>query len=207
MSEGTQMTYVPAEQRRREFVEAAARVIAERGVAGATTRRIAEAAGAPAATLHYCFRNKEEIFYELFKQQAERIEEKAGYGSAGEGLGATATRLLEEIVAWYLSEPDYCRSQVELLMWSIKQAKSADLAVRAYEIHAKIYSEVLRHGLAPGDDESLVEPFAYQIALTSDGLALQWFTYQDDAKLRSAMELAAETLSALADKRRVKANV
>jgi AcrR family transcriptional regulator len=201
------MTYVPAEQRRREFVEAAARVIAERGVAGATTRRIAEAAGAPAANLHYAFRNKEEIFYELFKQQAERIVEKVRYGNAGDGLGATATRLLEEIVSWYLSEPDYSRAQMELLMWSIKQPQYADMAVRAYEIHAKNYSEVLRHGMAAGDDESLVEPFAYQIALASDGLALQWFTYQDDDRLRSAMELAAETLSALADKRRVIATI
>ena len=41
------MARVSAEQRRRELVDAAVRVIAEHGVPGATTRRIADAAGAP----------------------------------------------------------------------------------------------------------------------------------------------------------------
>ncbi|MCY1159340.1 MAG: TetR family transcriptional regulator [Citricoccus sp.] len=52
---------VPAEQRRGEFIEAAARVIARDGVERATTRRIAEEAGAPLAALHYCFHSKDEL--------------------------------------------------------------------------------------------------------------------------------------------------
>ena len=52
---------VPADQRREEFVEAAARVIAREGVDRATTRRIAEEARAPLAALHYCFRSKDEL--------------------------------------------------------------------------------------------------------------------------------------------------
>ncbi|HRO30702.1 TetR/AcrR family transcriptional regulator [Citricoccus sp.] len=52
---------IPAEQRREEFIEAAARVIAQEGVERATTRRIAQEAGAPLAALHYCFHSKEEL--------------------------------------------------------------------------------------------------------------------------------------------------
>lgn len=52
---------IPAEQRREEFIEAAARVIAHEGVDRATTRRIAQEAGAPLAALHYCFHSKEEL--------------------------------------------------------------------------------------------------------------------------------------------------
>lgn len=53
---------IPAAQRREEFIEAAARVIAHEGVERATTRRIAQEAGAPLAALHYCFHSKAELF-------------------------------------------------------------------------------------------------------------------------------------------------
>ncbi|WP_009480696.1 TetR/AcrR family transcriptional regulator [Rhodococcus sp. JVH1] len=195
------MAHVPAEQRRHLFVEAAVRVIAQHGVSGATTRKIAEEAGAPPATLHYCFRSKEEIFYELFKQQAEKIEEKADYGLEGEGLAAASARLLNEIVAWYRSDPDYTRAQMELLMWSIRQPQYPDLAVRSYDIHEKLFAEVLRHGLAEGEDESLVDLLAEQIPAVADGLSLQWFTYQDDDKLQRGMEFAAQSFAALIEQR------
>ncbi|MCI9889829.1 TetR/AcrR family transcriptional regulator [Micrococcales bacterium 31B] len=60
------MARISAEERRVDFVRAAATVIATQGVASATTRRIAEAANAPLATLHYCFRNKEELMAEVY---------------------------------------------------------------------------------------------------------------------------------------------
>ncbi|MBO2006846.1 TetR family transcriptional regulator [Serratia marcescens] len=37
-------------------------MITEHGVANATTRRIAEAAGSPLASLHYVFHTKDELF-------------------------------------------------------------------------------------------------------------------------------------------------
>ncbi|WP_280447927.1 TetR family transcriptional regulator, partial [Nocardia cyriacigeorgica] len=49
------------------MVAAAVRVIAARGVDVATTRRIAEEANAPLATLHYCFATKELLFAAVFE--------------------------------------------------------------------------------------------------------------------------------------------
>lgn len=60
------MARISAEDRRSEFVRSAARVIANHGVAAATTRRIAEEANAPLASLHYCFRNKDELLQEVY---------------------------------------------------------------------------------------------------------------------------------------------
>lgn len=61
-----EMARVPTAERRLQFVEAAARVIANDGVTAATTRRIASEAGAPLAALHYCFRNKDELLEEVY---------------------------------------------------------------------------------------------------------------------------------------------
>ncbi|WP_309072193.1 TetR family transcriptional regulator [Arthrobacter sp.] len=60
------MARVPTAERRLQFVEAAARVIANDGVNAATTRRIAMEAEAPLAALHYCFRNKDELLEEVY---------------------------------------------------------------------------------------------------------------------------------------------
>ena len=60
------MARISAEDRRCEFVRSAARVIADHGVAAATTRRIAAEANAPLASLHYCFRNKDELLQEVY---------------------------------------------------------------------------------------------------------------------------------------------
>jgi AcrR family transcriptional regulator len=60
------MARISADNRRNEFVRSAARVIANHGVAAATTRRIAAEANAPLASLHYCFRNKDELLQEVY---------------------------------------------------------------------------------------------------------------------------------------------
>ena len=49
------MARISARERRQDFIEATIKVITEHGVANATTRRIAEAAGSPLASLHYVF--------------------------------------------------------------------------------------------------------------------------------------------------------
>lgn len=60
------MAHVSIKDRSHQFVEAAARVIAQEGIAAATTRRIAAEADAPLAALHYCFRSKDELLDEVY---------------------------------------------------------------------------------------------------------------------------------------------
>ncbi|WP_458239263.1 TetR family transcriptional regulator, partial [Pseudomonas sp. P5_A2_2] len=61
------MARVGAELRRQDFVEATVKVIAEHGVANATTRRIAAAAGCPLASLHYVFHTKDDLLYAVYE--------------------------------------------------------------------------------------------------------------------------------------------
>ena len=69
------MARIPAAERRAELVAAAVRVIAAHGVDGATTRRIAEEANAPLATLHYCFSSKEVLFAAVFEYVTAQYRE------------------------------------------------------------------------------------------------------------------------------------
>ncbi len=67
-----------AKQRRAQetvgvVLEAAARVLVERGYAGATTNRIAEAAGVSVGTVYEYFANKEELFEALIQREIARL--------------------------------------------------------------------------------------------------------------------------------------
>ncbi|MQS10352.1 helix-turn-helix domain-containing protein, partial [Streptomyces alkaliphilus] len=48
----------PIEERRTQLLTAASEVMREQGVAAATTRAIAERAGLPHGSVHYCFGGK-----------------------------------------------------------------------------------------------------------------------------------------------------
>ena len=61
------MARISARERRQDFIEATIKVITEHGVANATTRRIAEAAGSPLASLHYVFHTKDELFCAVYE--------------------------------------------------------------------------------------------------------------------------------------------
>ena len=58
---------------RRHLVAATVAVIAEHGVKGATTRRIAEAAGCPLASLHYVFHSKDELLFAVYESLIDLI--------------------------------------------------------------------------------------------------------------------------------------
>src|SRR6266705_3491496 len=63
-----------AQARREQFVEAAIRVMSREGLDRATTRRIAEEAGAPHGTFHYAFRDKNELLMEVVGAVTRQVE-------------------------------------------------------------------------------------------------------------------------------------
>ena len=69
---------VPQQERSRRRVEglldAAARIVVERGVAALTTRDIAEAADAPVASLYQYFNDKEDLLLALAQRDMEEMD-------------------------------------------------------------------------------------------------------------------------------------
>lgn len=62
------------ERQRREIMDAAAQVFAQKGYAAATTRDIAEACDMGESTLYNYFDGKREIFLAIIQRQAEQID-------------------------------------------------------------------------------------------------------------------------------------
>ncbi|MFG3022488.1 TetR/AcrR family transcriptional regulator [Streptomyces sp. NPDC048254] len=191
------------DQRRQDYIEATVRVIGERGVRGATTRRIAEAAEAPLATLHYCFHTKEQLFFAVFEHASDQLLERIGASKESSGLAKGAVSLLVTTMDWYVENDDYARAQFDLYMWALRQeGQHPGLATRAYDLFIDRFAAVLRKGMRDDDDPELTEPLARLVASHLDGLCLQWHGYGDRARLDADIALAGEAIELLVESRR-----
>jgi AcrR family transcriptional regulator len=78
---------VPRQERSRRRVEglldAAARLVVERGVDALTTREIAEAAGAPVASLYQYFSDKDDVLLALAQRDMEEMDAQVAEDLAG----------------------------------------------------------------------------------------------------------------------------
>ena len=62
------MGRIPVEQRRKALIAAALRVVASRGLAGASTRAIVTEAGMSLASFHYAFESRDELIEQLIPE-------------------------------------------------------------------------------------------------------------------------------------------
>lgn len=196
------MARIPAAQRRQDFVEAAVDVIGVHGVSGATTRRIAEAAGAPLATLHYCFHTKEELFVAVFQKQNEGMAERLEVVD-GEGLERAAVDILVSSADWYMENPRYARAQFDLFLWATKQeGDNTELATEIYDLFVKRFVDALERAADERDDRSMAIPLANFLISTIDGLVLEWCGHQDTAQFKAQVGFATESIELLVRSRR-----
>jgi TetR/AcrR family transcriptional regulator, regulator of biofilm formation and stress response len=196
------MARLRAEERREIFVEAAVDVIGRHGVSGATTRRIAEAAEAPLATLHYCFHTKEELFLAVFQKQNEGMAERLDVVQ-GEGLEKAAVDILVSSADWWMENPRFARAQFDLFLWATRQASdNTELATTILDLFVQSFIKALERATDDGDDPTLAVPLANFLISTLDGLVLEWCGHQDQAQFKAQLSFAIEAVELLIRSRR-----
>lgn len=175
------MPHVPVGERQKKFIDATIRVIAAEGVAKATTRRIAEVAEMPAASLHYCFRTKEELFQAVFEQALSEGPQKAGRDVVpGMGLREGASAVLRGYLDWILPDRDLQQAQYELIFWALRNPDSRHLASHTYRSYIDATVDLLSQARGPDEEGVDLELLARQIIATLDGHAMQWIALDDD---------------------------
>lgn len=195
------MAPVPADRRRDDFIIAAVGVIAERGVSGTTTRRIADAAQAPLASLHYYFGSKEELFISIAEYIAKNHLANSLHVRPGAGLGRAAATLVRQTEAWFDRETAFARAQLELFFWAVRH--DPDLTAKNYQMHLELLQSKLREGMRANDDPNLVESIARMTAAFLDGMIPQWLTFPDPVARQECSDAFAESLERLADAHRI----
>ncbi|WP_420212859.1 TetR/AcrR family transcriptional regulator [Burkholderia aenigmatica] len=189
------MTRVRAALRRQDFVDAAVEVIAAHGVAGATTRRIAEAAGCPLASLHYVFHTKDDLFDAVYESLFDLLATNAPANTEFQSFGELAGWQLRKMVEWLVQHPSYARAQSELIQWA--ERHRPDFALKTY---AQTIERTIAYfdKCAPQVNHDMIEPVARMSIILIDGLLNSWHADTNIRQLRANLDNASSALEAFA---------
>ncbi|WP_427130641.1 TetR/AcrR family transcriptional regulator [Pseudarthrobacter sp. S9] len=197
------MVRVSVDDRRLQFVRAAARVIASDGVAAATTRRIASEAQAPLAALHYCFRNKDELLQEVYhflsRDYAQALPPIA---NDGRGLARMIEAHALRVWARMRANPHEQVTSFELLLRRIR-VDPADEA-QALQLNRAMYEGWISSTIdlfssaaeAAGEPQPTnLEQITRLFISGVDGISMQHLADPDDERSSQLVELLARSLA------------
>ncbi|MFG1706337.1 TetR/AcrR family transcriptional regulator [Nonomuraea sp. M3C6] len=172
---------VDHDERRREVLSAARRVIVRDGIDAATTRAIAKEAGYSNGVLAHYFADKDEILLSALRQSHQRIRARLTRKVEGvTGLAALRELLLDNLP---LDAERTQESRLEVSFWSRSLASERLAEVQraeAGELRAAV-RDLLGQARAAGElraDDNLDDLTEHLLALV-DGLSLHLLLYPD----------------------------
>lgn len=173
----------PVSYRRRQFVDAAITVISREGVARATTRRIAEVAQLPTASLHYCFATKEDLFHAVYEAITAASFAEVGVVIQQEvGLHQGVADITRSFAKWAQSSRDMQLATYELTTWSLRSSDSQHLARRVYRRYLDGCTQLLREVRTGEELDVDIETLGRMLIGVMDGLTLQWLSFDSSAE-------------------------
>lgn len=181
------MSPVPADERRLQIITAAVEVITRAGAAKTTTRRVAAAADAPLASLHYIFKNKEELFTAVIEYILDLVDEELErHLESEDGLDAAVRALFDLNYDWCRKEPEFHIAEYELFIWALRTPSSSAFGRRIYERWFDVVGRVLAESAA-GDDAwppARIETLTRDVIASLDGMLLQMIAFGDNGPTR-----------------------
>jgi AcrR family transcriptional regulator len=199
---------ISAEKRREQFIEAAIRVMSREGLERATTRRIAEEAGAPQASFHYLFDDKNQMLTEVVGAITLQVEQvlRAAVDPA-RGLAAAVDDGLHAFWRHVVSDDGLQLMQYELMIFARRTEGYEWLAEWQYGRYVSAAREVFAaaaaaEGLRPGID---IDELARFLVAAADGLVIQYEVHHDRERSERDLEIvirAATKLTAAAEEPR-----
>jgi AcrR family transcriptional regulator len=189
------VAHVPAQERRQQIIEAAVRVLAREGVAGASTRRIAEEADANLGTLHYTFRGKDDVFDAVFNycwHVTSQIFDEVIVEGAGMESGALA--ILNRYADLVVADPDFVATQYHLLTWSLTTDAGRRMADRAYRAMDDIVVEALNRAKAADEPANHELAIARIIIGVIDGICLRFLVSRSEQEMRDSIAMGARLM-------------
>ena len=170
-------------EKRNQIIEAAARVFALKGYAGAAVADIAIQADIGKGTVYEYFDSKEDLFFAVFEWFQKKTEKAATVGISS--LGGSAADRLKALNDSLMGLWDEIKDAFVLVMEFWAASSSTQMRQRfksafkqLYDNYRHLVSDLIREGIKSGQFRSDIKPEAVAAALvgTWDALFLQaWF--------------------------------
>jgi AcrR family transcriptional regulator len=181
---------MPASERRRQIVEAAARAIASVGLDGATTRLIAAEAGVPLSTLHYVFKDKRAVLAGVHQHLVER-DTALFEASITDGCGLeSAIRIMTlDYLDHMLQDEPMMVANWEIRFWSACTPGNEGLATELYATYHDFCTAALQRAATGTLSAEHARQLVQFLFNAIDGVVLQYLAQRNPAAARSSLEL------------------
>lgn len=189
------MARIGAEERRQDFIEATIKVIAEHGIANATTRRIATAADSPLASLHYVFHTKEDLFYAVYESLINLPQQYLLQAPAGSTPAESVGEMLRQLVNWFVAHPERAITQFELFFWNLRN--NPEMAEKIYTVSTEATRQAIQKATGDALDQTALTSVSQLLLNLFDGLLLAWIAHGNPERLKAETETACQAVKLL----------
>ena len=195
------MARIPAEERRELLLQAALRVSARKGIAGATTRAIVAEAGMSLASFHYAFRSHDEMMAELVALVVEG-ETTAVFAALepDADIHESLRTGLHAFLDYVIADPGHEQVMQDIMQYALRTPGLEHRAAEQYESYHRAVTELLVAGAAVAHVvwSMPVGDVARLVVTVTDGVTLAWLANRDEAAARRVLDFAADTFATLA---------
>lgn len=195
------MARMSSVDRRLEIVQAALRVIGEVGVQGATTRAIVAEAGMSLASFHYAFASRDEMMEELIAYVVEN-QTVAAFSTIryGSDIRTTVRDGLQAFFEAIVADPGHEQVLFELMLFALRTPGLEPLPKKQWKNYRDGATELLNAAAVNAGIEwrRPIAEVAQLLITITDGLTLAWLANRDLAAAATVMDIAADSLAALA---------
>ncbi|MEV0295864.1 TetR/AcrR family transcriptional regulator [Nocardia sp. NPDC050710] len=197
------------EERRAHLIEAAIGLAEKKGVAGVTTRDVAQAAGVSLGVVHYCFENKDALMTELVKALSMELRDSVDanetvwqdVGSGKEALQKLVRAGLELMWLNIEATPERQLLTYETTTYALREGEQtpAKLAIarEQYAFNDSTVADILDHAR-----DATATQWAVSVQTLSrftlnviDGVVLRWLVDNDSEAVRQQLDLLSEMLA------------
>ncbi|CAM4470994.1 TetR/AcrR family transcriptional regulator [Nocardia ninae] len=197
------------EERRAHLIEAAIGLAEKKGVAGVTTRDVAQAAGVSLGVVHYCFENKDALMTELVKALSMELRDSVDanetvwqdVGSGKEALQKLIRAGLELMWLNIEATPERQLLTYETTTYALREGEQtpAKLAIarEQYNFNDSTVADILEHARdATGNQWSVPLTSLSRFTLNViDGVVLRWLVDNDSESVRAQLDLLSHMIS------------
>lgn len=169
---------VPAKERKEQLIAATAELMKRDGVQTIKLRDVAKEAGAPLATLHYCFSDKDELMDAAAEHWLRHMSRFSTDVPVDSGLRKALEHVAEGYWGLLEESPADILAQVELVTWATRNAAVSPLAAKIYPAYEMELGKVFSTAARNSGEQCGLEFGALARAFIAvfDGAALQYMT-------------------------------
>lgn len=189
------MPRVTNDDRRRQLIDAAVAILIEEGPPALTARAIAARAGAPVGTVHYAFRDLDELLGLAASEVMATGWTAIGEIGTGGGVRATIAEILRRYCGWLRTAPEHALACFEIYVSTLRSGWGADRVAETHAVLVALLTAAERSDHLPS--RTPIPQLAHLVMMATDGLALIHFGRHDRAETPADVDALIAALQAI----------